>query len=96
MKKIIFLFLFISTMSFAALPPFYQSSKEIKAILNSPDLHEKLGSGQYILDIIKTRSGWMIITPKYRLPIEVKYIPQERIGPAEFELEFGSVIDISN
>jgi len=90
LKKSAFVLIFIlcSIKGFSALPPFYQSSKEIKHILKDERLHEKLGSGQMILNIIKSQTGWIIITPKYHLNVDVKYIPSQKVGPVGFDFYF--------
>lgn len=90
MRKAVFLlacFMF-SISGFAMLPPFYQSSAEIKRILNDNRLTEKLGSGQLILDIKKVDGGWLITAPKYELKVDVNYLPAHMPGPAQFDLKF--------
>ena len=95
MKKVFLMIacLMCTISGFAILPPFYQSSIEIKRILNDPHTGEKLGSGQLILDIRRVENGWEIITPKYQMNVDVIYIPTHRVGPAEFELEFHDPVE---
>ena len=73
------------------LPPFYQSSKEIKAILDEPTLPEILGN--YAVEVIgKWEKGYYVETVQGRLYIEV--IPVKKgIGPAGFELKFLGNLD---
>ena len=96
MKKIFLLVLFVGfiTSGFCALPPFYQSTKEIKALITDPRFHEKLGSGQYIQSITRKDHGWLIKTPKYLLFVDVKYSYSHRIGPAEFEFIYNDPEEI--
>jgi len=89
MKKLIFIIILLfSTQLHAILPPFYQSVNEIEAILKDPRLKDDANSAYPILQIMKVDSGYLIITSRYNQKIEVKYIPQELIGPAKFELKF--------
>ena len=96
MKKMIFAaaIALFAISGFAVLPPFYQSSKEIKRILNDQQTHEKLGSGQQILDIKKVEGGWVITTTRFELFVDVIYLPPKQPGPAEFELEFHDPVEI--
>jgi hypothetical protein len=96
MKKIIFVLIcfFSFSQAFAILPPFYHTVREIKAILDDPILHEKLGSGEMILSVEKEEAGWSVITHKYILHVDVKYIPTPGIcGPGQFELEFQEPVE---
>jgi hypothetical protein len=93
MKKWIFCLLFAS-IGFAALPPLYQTSNEIKEILNDERLYEKLGSASAIQGIIKAANGWVVITNKYYLNVFVEYLPTKRMGPANFELHFSNPIEL--
>ena len=97
MKKFIFgaLFLLMTSTSFAVLPPFYHSVKEIQAIIDDDKLHENLGSGQLIQNIIKTTGGWIIITPKYYMRVDVEYLSSDLIGATDFKLHFHDPIEIS-
>ena len=93
MKKLMFLLLFAS-IGFTALPPVYQTSNEIKEILNDERLYEKLGSASVIQGIIKAEKGWVVITNKYYLNVCVEYLPSKRMGPANFELHFSDPIEL--
>jgi hypothetical protein len=90
MKTLLLSLLFIQS-SFAALPPLWEGVKEIKAILENPQLGVSLQSGEEILKIKRIENGWLIITNKNRLPIKVVPQPQTIPGPQKFELEFGKV-----
>ena len=92
MKKIAYVFLGMCLLTsmpiFAILPPLYQNIKEITSILESSEISQKLQSGDVILEIKKNEQGYDIITNKRHLFIEVKYLPTQRMGPAEFKLIF--------
>lgn len=90
MKKFIFLlfFLFILQTAHAALPPLYQSLREIKAIISYERLINELGSAEAVIGIKKVENGYLVKTFRYELKVDVIYIPQEMVGPAKFELKF--------
>ena len=98
MKKLMFVIAFAicSISAFAVLPPFYQSSKEIKRIINDARTHEMLGSAQMILDIKKEDGGWVITTQNYELHIDIIYQLTEHLGPAVFELEYHEPVEINS
>jgi hypothetical protein len=66
--------LFISLVALqaeAVLPPLYQTSSEIKAIMVDEQLGEKLQSGEVIEKIEKTDQGYTITTNKSSLAVKV-------------------------
>ena len=99
MKKVLFaisVFLFSSQSAFALLPPFYQSTKEIKQILSDERLQEAIGSGQSIIAIKKIEDGYVIQTAKYEIKVHVDYHYAGRPGPAHYEFEFDAPTPLSN
>ena len=79
----------------AILPPLYQTSSEIKAIMANEQLGEKLQSGEVIEKIEKNDRGYEITTNKSRLQVDVEYEPTERFaGPAHYKLHFGNPIPL--
>lgn len=90
MKKLIFIVfsMFLMSTMYAVLPPFYHTVKEIETILSDERLAKELGSAEGITKIEKTENGYVITTYKYRLEVDVVYIPQHLIGPSKFELKF--------
>ena len=74
------------------LPPLYQGVKELQSILSSPELGQKLESGDVIEKIKKTEQGYTIVTNKRELSIEVEYQKTGKIGPAPYVLKFGEPI----
>lgn len=79
-----------------ALPPLYESTKEIQAILGSPELGERLSSGEVIEKIEKTSSGFAIVTNQHRLEVDVVYKPQNYMGPQSFKLVFKEALSLKS
>lgn len=73
---------------FAQLTPYYQSIQEIKAILDDARLEKLLGPGQMIQEIVKNENGYTIKATNSELKIKVHYQYFEKIGAAEFTIEF--------
>ncbi|OGN63792.1 MAG: hypothetical protein A3E80_06725 [Chlamydiae bacterium RIFCSPHIGHO2_12_FULL_49_9] len=81
------LFCFVAPLC-AVLPPFYESVREIQALLSDSRLHERLGSAETIEGIARTEMGYLIETGNYRLEVEMEYLPAGRPGPAKFRFDF--------
>lgn len=76
--------------SFEALPPQYQTEREIKAILADPRLKSFLKEGEEVLEVRKERDGYTVLTNQEgQISVRVTYLPGG-IGPLRFELEFPS------
>lgn len=91
MKKIAFFIgVFLSLISnlFSALPPFYESKKELKSILDSQELESLFGSAEPLLKIERNQNGYEIATNKHTLQVDVHYEPQTLPGPAHYVLKF--------
>ncbi len=84
---------FYSTPSFAVLPPYYESSKEITAILNDPTVADKITSGRPINSITRTETGYTIVARECSLEVKINYLPQKggMVGPAKFEMKPGDL-----
>lgn len=95
MKRLIIIFILLSSFQFAALPPLFQSTKELSSILNDKALQQKLGSSETIDSIIRSENGWTIITKNYYLKVDVEYLPQQMPGPAIYKLHFQNAIKTS-
>lgn len=80
--------LLMSAPSHAVLPPLYQTSKEIKSILASPELDKKLHAGEVIMQITKNETGYEITTNQHRIQVDIIYQHTGKIGPAEYTIEF--------
>jgi len=72
----------------AALPPYYQSAKEIIAILNSSIVAQKLSTPYPIDSIKKTEKGYRLAAGKCELEVNIIYKPREDglVGPVNFEI----------
>lgn len=82
------LFITSSIPAFGLLPPLAEAIVEIKAILNSPELTKNLSSGEVFDAITKTDTGFLIVTNRSRLAVDVIYQPTGIPGPAKFSLKF--------
>jgi hypothetical protein len=72
----------------AILPPLFQTSQELKAVLDGDRLGKALPSGEPIIDIHKNDKGYEIITAHYHVQANIVYKQTGRPGPAQFEVEF--------
>jgi len=89
-----FITLLFAPQVFALLPPFYQSIKEITAILNNSDVIKKLNTPYPISNITKTENGYQITVQECTLNVIVEYIPPKAgwVGPAEFKIQPGELV----
>ncbi|MEN9655054.1 MAG: hypothetical protein RL235_1166 [Chlamydiota bacterium] len=91
--KITALLLFATTSLFAVLSPLAQSAREIDTILSDTRLYDVIGSGEAIVQIIKTEGGYVLLTPQHIVKVDVLYLPSHRVGPIEFKIEFHPAIN---
>lgn len=91
--KVVSMILVLNASSFAALPPLHQSVREIKAILESSEVIQKLGSGRTITNINHKRNFYIVTAEDCLLQVDIRYVSSPVIepGPAKFNLEVGSV-----
>lgn len=95
MKKLIAICLVcISAHLSAALPPFAQSVRELDAILNGEEIKNYVPVGDMILQITRTPPGYILITNKRIVLIDVIYCPDSGIGPVKFKLIFKGPCDL--
>ena len=95
MKTLFLCALTFASTGFTLLPPLAQSTREIQAILSNAQMYENLGSAEMIREINRTEKGYLILTHHYAMQVDVQYIHDgKRIGPAQFQLEFLSPIDL--
>lgn len=89
MKKMIAGMLFLAGSSaLAALPPYYQSAREMTAILESKEIASEVAAGQSIDSLTRTKDGYVIVAGKCSAVVEVVYGDSEgRVGPIPFELK---------
>lgn len=90
--KILFscFFLFASP-SYALLPPYYESTKELIDILNNNEVATKITSGRPIQSIEKTENGYKITARECTLDVFIKYKERKDgfVGPAQYEIQTG-------
>lgn len=96
MKKLLLTvaILVLSGSAFAALPPFFQSATEIKAVLENQDVIARLESSGMIDSIVRAENSYVVKAGLCMLSVEVYY--QEPTpgynGPAIFELHAGEAV----
>ncbi len=79
--------IFLSATAHAALPPYYQSAREIEMILKSRAVAEAMHSVSPIQEIKRTEQGYTVSVDGCFVAVKVKYLPNTNIGPAKFEIE---------
>jgi len=72
----------------ALLPPFYESVKEYKALLDSPELSNYISAGEAIEVIERKQNVFFIRANKKNLKVDIVYDPQNHPGPAKFHFVF--------
>lgn len=96
MKAFTYCSLFVTCLSTtllpAVLPPFYQSIREVEAILQDPSLPEQLQTA-YSIDTIKhVEGGWLITAAEKTVMAKIIPLPpsknQPRVGPLQFKIEW--------
>lgn len=78
----------------ASLPPYYQSVREMTAILDSPAVAGKIGSPYSIDSLVRNKNGYQLEVGDCQLNIKVHYLPYQdgMVGPAEFTIEPGEKV----
>ena len=84
--------LFSTSQAFGVLPPLYTSLNQYKVLLTSPEITEKLNSGEWIEDVRLHDTTFIITTSKHTLQVDVEYDQQPMPGPARFRLMFHDAI----
>lgn len=72
----------------AALPPLYQDTREIIAMLSDGQLGDFLQPGDPILEIKKFEHGYVIVTHDRTIVAHIIYEPVDKPGPAKFQIAF--------
>ena len=81
--------------AYAALPPYWQSAREIEAIVKDPRVHDAFKYEEPIISIglqepISDKRVYVIVTPRCTLLVAVVDKPQPGLmGAVPFELEVG-------
>ncbi len=76
---------------FAALPPFAEAKREIKAILESEELAQFIPYGDCLEQIIRTEEGYRIITNKREVEAIIHCEESSTPGPKKFNIEYKSL-----
>lgn len=82
----------LATPAFAALPPYWQSAREISTIINDPRVHDALKYEEPIVSI--TTGGddvYELRTERCTLLVTIVDAPQDApmAGPRQFDIEVG-------
>ena len=82
----------IATPALAALPPYWQSAREISTIVNDPRVHDALKYEEPIVSI--TTGGddvYEVKTARCTLLVTIVDVPQDKpmMGPRQFDIEVG-------
>jgi hypothetical protein len=75
----------------AALPPFAEAKREVKAILESEELAEFIPYSDCLEQIIKTENGYRIITNKREVEATIHYEENSNMGTKKFSIEYNSL-----
>ena len=99
MRNLLIVIVLLNTgASFAALPPFYQSVREIEAIVTAPELGKKLEAGGSISSISKNGTSYMVVAGDCAVNVGIKSMPADPklIGPKKFKVVIGEVVCTPN
>ncbi|MBI3544532.1 MAG: hypothetical protein HY075_14770 [Deltaproteobacteria bacterium] len=79
---------FLAAPAWAALPPYWQSAREIEAILKNEAVQQALQSVSPIRELARTEQGYKLTLQDgcYAL-VRVGYLKNPMPGPAKFELK---------
>lgn len=92
--KYLLLVLLFSSMAKAALPPTAESMRRIKAIMDSHEVYDKLGSVNWITSVTETKEGYVLRSEKCTLAVHVETKAQAEphlIGPLPLVVKVGEL-----
>lgn len=81
---------------FALLSPLVQSLTEMEAILKDPRTSEKMREGSPIIQMLRKKKGYLLVSQDQQMYVKVEYSSRDTIGPKSFELIFHDPITIGN
>lgn len=90
-KAIGFVSLFSASLVIGALPPFWDSVREIEGLLKDPALKDHFDSADVILSIERAPGGLMISTETRDVWVRVSTKPLDQPGPAQYVYHFDEV-----
>ena len=90
MKKLIVVacLFFCTQPAYALLSPLNQSLEEVRAIVQSSELEKYLPQSMPIIEIRHTEKGYLLITQKLQVWVEIEYLPSSYPGRQQFKLNF--------
>jgi hypothetical protein len=92
--RYLFLAVAVHGLGFSALSPLSQSLREYDTILTFPTLSDHISQGEIISEMIKVEGGYLIITNKQVVKVDVIFTERKTIGPAKFSLRFSKAIKL--
>lgn len=85
-KALLILCTLVTTQGFAILHPHHQRNREISKTLTHTDLQDAL-HGEQVTNITCDGDQFVVSSEHHTVFARVNYLPSDRIGPAQFEIE---------
>ena len=94
MRLISIVLVSLSLTAQAALPPYGESARRIKTVLESRQLSEALGLASTITSVVATATGYLVRAHRCRVEVAVwcGETPPGFVGPCPLELRVGSKV----
>ncbi len=95
-KYALFILLFVSQFTFAALPPTAESMRRIKSIMDSHEVYDKLGSVNWIVSVKEvSEANYEVASEKCTLKVTVTQEESAHepkiIGPRQLKVSVGEL-----
>ena len=88
MRFLVFLlFLSYTQSGFAVLSPLAQSIREMQQLVQSREI-QKIPNSEVIEEIVRTDTGFVILTENYQIVVDRTYRDRSFLGPKQVELYF--------
>lgn len=85
---VLFLLVFQFSVASTLEPPLYAGREEFKTLVNDKQFTSKLDSGDVIVAIYRTKTGFTVLTNKHKMFVDVVQDKTGKPGPAKFHLVF--------
>lgn len=85
---VLFLLVFQFSVISALEPPLFTNRDEFKTLVNDKQFTSKLDSGDAIVAIYQTKTGFTVLTNKHKMYVDVVQDNTAKPGPAKFHLVF--------
>ncbi|MCE5316011.1 MAG: hypothetical protein LLG04_01430 [Parachlamydia sp.] len=82
------LLVFQCSVASALLPPLFSGRDELKALVNDKQFTEKFDSGDAIIAIYRIKTGFIVLTNKHKMFVDIVQDKSAKPGPAQFRLVF--------